>query len=173
MKTRFYVLIFFLVSSVSVTTEHIFADEITGASGSITTESGSSVITESGSSVITESGSSVTPENTQSGQLTEKQKEREKTINDINTFLIESYKIKIDKILIDLNTSIVRATKNDPVAQVQLLQKIQTDIRSKVLILESRRISENRKKILSAVFSYIQSNIDDSIKKISKENALK
>jgi uncharacterized coiled-coil protein SlyX len=43
----------------------------------------------------------------------EKKKEQEKTINDINTFLIESYKLKIDKILTNLNLSIERITNND------------------------------------------------------------
>ena len=96
-------------------------------------------------------------------------KDKEKTINDINTFLIESYKLKIDKILSNLNISLERITNNDPIAQAKLLEKIRTDIDSKIQIINSRNISENRKKILSSVFSYIQENLDTKISKLVQE----
>ena len=87
-------------------------------------------------------------------------------INDINTFLIESYKIKIDHILANLNISLERVTNNDPVAQAKLLEKIRNDISLKIQVINSRSISENRKKILSSVFSYIQENLDAKISKL-------
>ena len=93
-------------------------------------------------------------------------KDKEKTMNDINTFLIESYKIKIDKILINLNLSIERVTNNDPVAQAQLLEKIQSAISLKIQTMNTREISENRKKVLSSVFSYIQTNLDAKISQL-------
>lgn len=93
-------------------------------------------------------------------------KDKEKTINDINTFLIESYKIKIDRVLANLNTSLERITNNDSVAQAKLLEKIRSDISMKIQIINSRSISENRKKILSSVFSYIQENLDTKISKL-------
>lgn len=99
----------------------------------------------------------------------EEKKDREKTINDINTFLIESYKIKIDKILANLNMSLERVTNNDPVAQAKLLEKIRGDISSKIQVINSRNISENRKKILWSVFSYIQENLDAKISKLVQQ----
>lgn len=105
--------------------------------------------------------------------LSEKLKEREKTINDINAFLIESYKLKIDKILSDLNASLERATKNDPDAQIQLLKKIQSDIGVKVEIIESKQVSQNRKKILSSIFAYIHESLDKTIEKLATEKAEK
>ncbi|MFA6090949.1 MAG: hypothetical protein WC774_04200 [Candidatus Gracilibacteria bacterium] len=93
-------------------------------------------------------------------------KDKEKTINDINTFLIESYKIKIDKILANLNLSIERITHNDPVAQAQLLGKIRGDISIKIQTINSRNISENRRKILSSIFTYIQANLDAKISQL-------
>lgn len=96
----------------------------------------------------------------------ERKKEREKTINDINTFLIETYKLKIDRILANLNTSLERVTNNDPVAQAKLLEKIRGDIDAKMQIINSRNISENRKKILSSVFSYIQESLDANISRL-------
>lgn len=96
----------------------------------------------------------------------EEKKDREKTINDINTFLIESYKLKIDKILTNLNLSIERVTNNDVVAQAKLLEKIRGDVSAKLQIINSRNISENRKKILFTVFSYIQENLDAKISRL-------
>ena len=96
----------------------------------------------------------------------DKESEREKTINDINTFLIESYKIKIDRILANLNLSIERVTNNDPEAQMKLLEKIRGDVSMKIQTINSRNISKNRKKILSSVFSYIQENLDANISRL-------
>lgn len=95
-----------------------------------------------------------------------KKQEREKTINDINTFLIESYKLKIDKILANLNLSIERVTHNDPIAQAKLLEKIRGDVNTKLQIINSRNISENRKKILFSIFSYIQENLENKISQL-------
>ncbi len=103
-------------------------------------------------------------------QEEEKQKkDKEKTINDINTFLIESYKMKIDKILENLNINLERVTNNDPIAQGKLLEKIRNDVSQKIQVMNSRTISENRKKILSSVFSYIQENLDAKISKLAQE----
>ena len=103
-------------------------------------------------------------------QSAENAKERTKTINDINTFLISSYKLKVDRVLAELNASIGKATNNDINAQIQLLKKIQGDIAMKEEILRSKPISKNRKKILEAVFAHIQWNLSETIKKISKSS---
>ncbi|MDP2103624.1 MAG: hypothetical protein Q8K26_01735, partial [Candidatus Gracilibacteria bacterium] len=102
-------------------------------------------------------------------EVQEQQKEKAKTINNINTFLIESYKIKIDKIFSNLTISLEKVTRNDPVVQIKLLKKMRSDIGAKMTILDSHDISVNRKKILSAVFNYIQKNIDDSISNLTKK----
>ncbi|NCP76540.1 hypothetical protein GW819_00310 [Candidatus Gracilibacteria bacterium] len=99
----------------------------------------------------------------------EERKDKEKTINDINTFLIESYKLKIDRILANLNISIERITNNDTTAQARLLEKIRGDVSSKIEVINSRSISENRKKILSSIFSYIQENLDAKISKLVRQ----
>jgi hypothetical protein len=65
-----------------------------------------------------------------------------------------------------LNLSIERITNNDTWAQAKLLEKIRGDIDTKIQIINSRNISENRKKILSSVFSYIQENLDAKISKL-------
>lgn len=112
----------------------------------------------------TETGQTISQE-----EMIVQEKEREKTINNINTFLIESYKIKIDKIFSNLSISLERATQNDPALQIQFLKKMQGDIGTKMSALDSHDISVNRKKILGAVFSYIQKNINDSINNLAKK----
>lgn len=54
-------------------------------------------------------------------------------------------------------------------AQAQLLEKIRNDINTKIQVINTRNITENRKKILSSVFSYIQENLDAKISKLVQE----
>jgi hypothetical protein len=77
--------------------------------------------------------------------------------------------MKIDKILENLNINLERVTNNDPIAQGKLLEKIRNDVSQKIQVMNSRTISENRKKILSSVFSYIQENLDAKISKLAQE----
>lgn len=170
-----------------VFTLDVFAttNSATGAISSETLSSESTIIVLNSNtgSATTEDETSVVPEETTDKKSTVKQetvdetsaakqeiedkkKEREKTINDINTFLIESYKLKIDRILANLNISLERVTNNNPVAQTKLLEKIRGDINTKIQVINTHSISENRKKILSSIFSYIQENLDAKISKL-------
>lgn len=109
------------------------------------------VVVTANTGTLTESGVLDAGSGTKTETIEEK-KDKEKTINDINTFLIESYKIKIDHILANLNISLERVTNNDPVAQAKLLEKIRNDISIKIQAINSRNISVNRKKILPLCF---------------------
>lgn len=141
------------------------ANVVPGNSGAVITESGA---VQSSSGTIDNTGTVMT--NSGARQETEEEKkDKEKTINDINTFLIESYKMKIDRILLNLNLSLERVTNNDPIAQAKLLDKIRVDINTKIQVINSRNLSENRKKILSSVFSYIQENLEAKISKLVQE----
>ncbi len=138
---------------------------VPSSSGAIITETGS---TQTNTGTVASTGTVVT--NSGAKQETEEEKkDKEKTINDINTFLIESYKIKIDRILMNLNLSLERITNNDPIAQAKLLDKIRVDINTKIQVINSRNLSENRKKILSSVFSYIQENLEAKISKLVRQ----
>lgn len=150
-----------VILCISFTADVFAAKKITSeiiSSGVVSSESS---ISGSNTGVVTASGSEEDSAGKQ--ETDEEKKDREKTINDINTFLIESYKLKIDRILTNLNLSIERVTNNDPVAQAKLLEKIRGDISTKVQVINSRNISSNRKKILSSIFSYIQENLDAKI----------
>lgn len=138
---------------------------VPSSSGALITETGS---TQTNTGTVTSTGTVVT--NSGAKQETEEEKkDKEKTINDINTFLIESYKMKIDRILLNLNLSLERVTNNDPIAQAKLLDKIRVDINTKIQVINSRNLSENRKKILSSVFSYIQENLEAKISKLVQQ----
>lgn len=147
------------------------------AATKITTESMPSEIASSGSVTIAtetstgtmDASGSVNEDTVVKHEMEEQEKkDKEKTINDINTFLIESYKLKIDKVLANLNISLERVTNNNPIAQAKLLEKIRGDISTKIQVINSRNISGNRKKILSSVFSYIQENLDAKISRLVK-----
>lgn len=132
----------------------------TVSTGATTTTATGNVEADASGSVDSSTGTS---------EESEAAKDKEKTINDINTFLIESYKLKIDKILSNLNISLERVTDNDPIAQAKLLEKIRNDIDTKIQVINTRTISENRKKILSSIFSYIQENLDAKISKLVQD----
>lgn len=104
---------------------------------------------------------------TSTGTTTSDQ-EKEKTMNDINAFLIESYKLKIDKIFSDLAASLDRATKGDVDGQIKIYEKIRSDIHGKVDLIDQKNISPNRRKVLEAVFGYIETVVNESIDKLAK-----
>ncbi len=93
------------------------------------------------------------------------ERERQKAMDDVNAFLIESYKIKLDKTLAEVYESVRSASKDDPALQVALLRRILTEIEAKVSVLTSaKQISPNRKKILLSVFTYLRFNIESKIR---------
>lgn len=164
MFLRFLVLIF----SISFSMDVFAAAKITATPEALL--NGNTTISFSlDNNTATVEASGMVDEDAGAKQKEEEKKDREKTINDINTFLIESYKLKIDRILANLNISIERVTDNDPVAQAKLLEKIRGDISTKIQVINSRSISENRRKILSSVFSYIQANLDAKISRLAKQ----
>lgn len=163
MRTLLRSIVFIFCTSFAV---NLFAAE---SSAEVVISSGSTIIV-AGSHTGTITASGTIDENPTIKQETEEdKKDREKTINDINTFLIESYKLKLDRILANLNISLERVTNNDPVAQAKLLEKIRGDINTKIQVINSRSISQNRKKILSSVFSYIQENLDAKISRLVRQ----
>lgn len=90
--------------------------------------------------------------------------ERQKAMDDVNAFLIESYKIKLDRSLAGVYESVRVAAKDDPAVQAVLLRRILAEIESKVSILTTRPVSPNRKKILLAVFYYMRSEIESKVR---------
>ena len=92
--------------------------------------------------------------------------DREKTIHDMNEFIIESYKLRMDKILSDLNDNIKRFP---PDTQVRILRQVSLSVNEKLKLLESRDVSPNRKEILTAILTYIETRIDESVNRINRE----
>jgi len=98
---------------------------------------------------------------------TEKEREKQKAMDDVNAFLIESYKIKLDKLLDDVYRSVRVAAKDDPALQTLLLKRVLAEIEAKMDSIAARPISPNRKKILLAVFSYLKSDVQSKIRSLS------
>ena len=91
------------------------------------------------------------------------EKEKQKAIDDVNAFLIESYKIKLDKLLDDVYRSVRTAAKDDPALQSMLLKRVLAEINAKMDSIAGRNITPNRKKILLSVFSYLKKDIEAKI----------
>lgn len=89
----------------------------------------------------------------------EERREKQKVVDDVNAFLIESYKVKLDKILAGVYRSVRNASNEDPELEAALLNRVLLEIRTKTQAIADRNISVNRKKILLAVFSYLESDI--------------
>lgn len=99
----------------------------------------------------------------------EKVREKQKAIDDVNAFLIESYKIKLDKLLDDVYRSVRVASKDDPALQTLLLKRVLSEINAKMDSISDRGITPNRKKILLAVFSYLKSDIESKIRALGEK----
>lgn len=94
------------------------------------------------------------------------EKEKQKAMDDVNAFLIESYKIKLDKLLDEVYRSVRMAAKDDPALQTLLLKRVLGEIENKMDSIAVRKISPNRKKILLAVFAYLRSDVQAKIKSL-------
>jgi hypothetical protein len=93
----------------------------------------------------------------------ETEREKQKAIDDMNAFLIESYKIKLDKLLSDVYRAVRNASKDDPAIQVLLLKRVLAEINAKMDSIAGRDVSPNRKKILLSVFAYLQKDVEEKI----------
>ncbi len=94
------------------------------------------------------------------------EKEKQKAMDDVNAFLIESYKIKLDKLLDEVYRSVRVAAKDDPALQTLLLKRVLGEIENKMDSIAVRKISPNRKKILLAVFAYLRTDVQAKIKSL-------
>ena len=99
----------------------------------------------------------------------EKIRERQKAMDDINAFLIESYKFKLDKLLDEVYRSVRVASKDDPKLQTVLLRRILREIEGKIAVANEKPITPNRKKILVSVFTYLKSEIESKIRAFESE----
>lgn len=108
------------------------------------------------------------PEETSTGETVSPgvEKEKQKAMDDVNAFLIESYKIKLDKLLDEVYRSVRVAAKDDPALQTLLLKRVLGEIENKMDSIAVRKISPNRKKILLAVFAYLRTDVQAKIKSL-------
>ncbi|MDQ1344212.1 MAG: hypothetical protein QG650_932 [Patescibacteria group bacterium] len=155
MKTFVSLFAFFgLLSAFSV--GEVFAD---AGTGSVKTETGKTAATPK-TEAAEDSGE---PEDSEE-DVYEREREKQKAIDDVNAFLIESYKIKLDKLLDEVYRSVRVASKDDPALQTLLLRRVLSEIEAKMQSISERNITPNRKKILIAVFSYLKSDIESKIR---------
>lgn len=100
-------------------------------------------------------------EENNSGTVLEKNQEKAKLVKNLNTLLVETYKIKLDQILDNLKENI----KNNSVEnQIKALTMVLIPVNSKLKIIESKNdITPNRKEILILVLKHIKNNLDNEI----------
>lgn len=140
----------------------VFADSQTGAtdvSKNASAEQGGEIIADAQEDAVS-SGSVLSQD---------AEKEKQKAMDDVNAFLIESYKIKLDKLLDEVYRSVRVAAKDDPALQALLLKRVLVEIESKMDSIAVRKISPNRKKILLAVFAYLRSDVKEKIKTLEEK----
>ena len=95
------------------------------------------------------------------GSTVENNQEKAKLVKNLNTLLVEAYKIKLDQILDNLKENI----KNNSVEnQIKALTMVLIPVNSKLKFIESKvDISPNRKEILILVLKHIKDNLDTEI----------
>lgn len=101
------------------------------------------------------------PRENNTGSIIENNQEKAKLVKNLNTLLVEAYKIKIDLILDNLKENI----KNNSVEnQIKALTMVLIPINSKLKLIESKEdISPNRKEILVLVLKHIKTNLDTEV----------
>lgn len=87
------------------------------------------------------------------------------TTEQINAFLIEAYRTRIDQILADLHKNI----SSYPVEiQIRVLKQVRISINEKIEELYSKNISEIRRKILSNILEYIIDEVQKDIRELEQ-----
>ncbi|HBY74422.1 TPA: hypothetical protein DEG21_00595 [Patescibacteria group bacterium] len=100
-------------------------------------------------------------EENSSGAIAENKQEKAKLVKNLNTLLVEAYKIKIDQILDNLKENI---KENSVENQIKALTMVLIPVNSKIKIIETKSdISPNRKEILILVLKHIKNNLDSEI----------
>jgi len=103
-------------------------------------------------------------EENSSGAIAENKQEKAKLVKNLNTLLVEAYKIKIDQILDNLKENI---KENSVENQIKALTMVLIPVNSKIKIIEAKSdISPNRKEILILVLKHIKNNLDSEIGKL-------
>ncbi len=92
--------------------------------------------------------------------------EQKKAVEEVNTLIIDSYRARLDKVLEELYTNITTATKGNIKSQVNALIIVRDDLDVRLDTLAESNVTANRKKILTGVYFYLKTNIDERVREI-------
>lgn len=97
-----------------------------------------------------------------------KNDDKTRLYKNLNNLLIESYKIKYNKILLDLKENIKNKSKED---KLKILSTVIYSTQNKIDLIESGKIvlTDNRREILISILTYIKDQIEAQIQEVAKE----
>ena len=101
--------------------------------------------------------------------VTAEQSQKKKTMEEVNTLIIDSYRTRLDRVLEMLYTNIRIAARGNIDIQIDSLSQVQSDLDDKLDSINASEMSENRKKILLGVHFYLKSNIEEEIERLKGE----
>jgi hypothetical protein len=88
------------------------------------------------------------------------------TTDEINAFLIQAYRARIDQILADLRKNIAAYPLE---IQIRVLKQVRISINEKIEELYSKDISDIRRKILSNILEYIIDEVQKDIRALEQQ----
>lgn len=97
-----------------------------------------------------------------------KNEDKTRLYKNLNNLLIESYKIKYNKILLDLKENIKNKSKED---KLKILSTVIYSTQNKIDLIESGKIvlTDNRREILISILTHIKDQIEAQIQEVAKE----
>ncbi len=96
----------------------------------------------------------------------QKEIQKKKSIEEVNTLIIDSYRTRLDRVLDTLYANIRLASRGNIDLQIESLTQVQADLDEKLDLLNNSEMSDNRKKILLGVYFYLKSNIEEEVSRL-------
>lgn len=81
------------------------------------------------------------------------------SVSDLNDFIVDLYKPKIDKLLEDFQSATYKATKGNVRSEVATYVRLGETVEKRIDALEDQKLTPNRKAILKGVLEYLYARI--------------
>ena len=94
---------------------------------------------------------------------------QQRSVEEVNSLIIDSYRSRLDRVLDELYANIEIAAQGDDKISIRALTRVRDDLDDRLDALAEAKISSNRRKILTGVYFYLKSNIEEKMREMVGE----